>query len=114
MHKHIGLVIVILIFIVLFFVPTAADKLFALFFIGLVPFTDYAIPAPVMLGAYAALLIVSIVAIGYQLSTAASSVKRDIKSRERARKKVLHAVAKNHPKVQKTPQKKHYQAATES
>lgn len=114
MHKHIGLVLVAGIVGVLFFVPSVADKLFALFFIGLVPFTHYTIPAQAMLAAYALLLAIGIFAIAHQINTAANPHKREIKSRERARKKVLHTTTKAHSKTQSGHAKKHYLPATEN
>ena len=113
MHKHIGLVIVAIFVGVLLIVPGASDKLFAFVFIGAVPFTNYTLSVTAMLGIYAFLLFIALSAIALLARTAASPVKRDIKSRERARKKVLHNTAKLHPKQKTTKAKKHYLAATE-
>lgn len=113
MHKHIGLVIVAIFVGVLLIVPGASDKLFAFVFIGAVPFTNYTLSVTAMLGIYALLLFFGLSAIALQVRTAASPVKRDAKSRERARKKVLHDTAKLHPKPKTAKTKKHYLAATE-
>lgn len=114
MHKHLGLVIFTGIVGALIFVPGLADRLFALFFIGLVPFTRYTIPAPAMLAAYAFLLAIGVFAIAHQISTAANVAKRDSESRERARKKVLRQTAKTHSGPNKAQPKKHYLPAAES
>lgn len=112
MHKHIGLMITTAIIAVIIFVPTAADKFFALFFVGLVPFTNYTLSPSVMLVVYAALLALGIYAIARQLVTASSPVKREIESRERARKKIVHRSNKQN-KQPVTRQRKHLSPATE-
>lgn len=113
MHKHIGLVIVAVIVGSLFLVPSAADKLFALVFIGIVPFTDYTLSVQTMLGIYALLLAVGLYAILRQLRTVASPVKREMKSRERARKKILRETRVSHKKPSIAHAKKHYATATQ-
>lgn len=114
MHKHIGLLIFTVCVGIILLVPTLADKLFALFFIGLVPFTHYTLPIPAMLAAYALLLAIGLYMIARQLSLVANPAKRAVKSRELARKKVLHRTAKAHPKTVKTHPKKRYLPATEN
>lgn len=114
MHKHFGLAVLVIFIGALFVLPGASDKLFALFFIGLVPYTHYTLPAETMLAIYSLLLVGGLFAIIHQISTATNAVKRDIKSRERARKKVLHEAAKTQPKTQKPQAKKHYLPAIES
>jgi len=112
MHKHIGLMITTATVAVIIFVPTAADKFFALFFVGLVPFTNYTISPSAMLAVYAILLALGIYAIARQLVTATSPVKREIESRERARKKVIHHSNKVN-KLSVARQKKHFLPAAE-
>ncbi|GEM_PF-7002412 len=113
MHKHIGLVIVAAIVGALFFVPGAADKLFALVFIGVVPFTDYTLSVTAMLSIYALLLAIGFYAIIYQLRTVANPVKREMKSRERARKKILHSTKTSQHNTKQSRTKKHFLPATE-
>lgn len=111
MHKHIGLVIVAIFVGALLLVPNASDKLFAFVFTGAVPFTNYTLSVTAMLGIYAFLLFIALSAIALLARTAASPVKREMKSRERARKKVLHDTAKLHPNPKVTKAKKQYLAA---
>lgn len=114
MHKHIGLLLSTAFLGIFIFVPGVSDKLFALFFIGAVPFTHYILPASTMLAIYALLLALGIYAVARLSITATSEVKRDIKARERARKKVLQSTAKTHPKTKPTHPKKRYQTAVEN
>lgn len=93
-------------------VPGAVDKLFALFFVGLVPYTNYTISPSTMLVLYALLLALGIYSIARQLVTVSSPVRRDISSRDRARKKVLHSTATKSKKPSQ-PSKKHFSAAAE-
>ena len=112
MHKHVRLVLVVVSLSALLFVPSLADKLFAFFFIGLVPYTHYSVPAPLMLALYTGLLVLGLYGIGRQFMTAANPTQRDTKARERARKKILRS-AQTKPKASTTQTKKHYMAATE-
>lgn len=113
MHKHVGMVMALVFVTLVFAVPSLSNKFFAFFFIGLVPFTNYTLPVEAMLALYALLLALGAFAIGHLLSVATSPVKRDIKAREQARKKVLHSTAKQYPKAT-AQQKKHYQPATDN
>lgn len=114
MHKHVGMILVASGLGVLFFVPGAVDKLFALFFIGLVPYTHYTLPASAMLSAYALLLAIAIFATIHQISTVASATKRDSLARQRARKKVFRTVAAEQPRARSKHSKKHLLPATEN
>jgi ABC-type Na+ efflux pump permease subunit len=112
MHKHVGILVTVATIIALSIIPAAADKLFTLLFVGLVPFTNYVIPPSAMLIIYAALLALGIYAFARLLVTASSPVKRDIQSRQRARKKVLrHTVVASKKQTPRT--KKHFSHATE-
>lgn len=93
MHKRVGMVAFALCIVILIALPGAVDELFAFFFVGLVPYTSYTIPPAAMLVIYAFLLAVGIYAIAKQLVTATSPVKREMDSRERARKKILRSSA---------------------
>lgn len=112
MHKRVGMVAFVLFIVAFIATPGAVDKLFALFFVGLVPYTTYTIPPAAMLVIYAFLLAVGIYAIARQLVTATSPVKREMDSRQRARKKVLRASAVKSPKSE-TRTKKHFLATAE-
>lgn len=111
MHKHVGMVIVALLVGTLFFVPSIADPLFALFFIGLVPFTDYTMPPSTMLIIYAVLLALGLYGVTRQVVTVASPVKRETQSRERARKKILRQTSHKQSAAQA---KKHFLPAIEN
>lgn len=112
MHKHVVKVVFAILVVIFITVPGSVDKLFALFFVGLVPYTNYTIPPSTMLALYALLLALGIYSIGRQLVTATSPVRRDISSRDRARKKVLREAATTPAKTAKHT-KKHFSTAAE-
>jgi hypothetical protein len=112
MHKHVAKVVFAIVIVAFIVVPSSVDKLFALFFVGLVPYTNYTIPPSTMLALYALLLALGIYSIGRQLVTATSPVRRDISARDRARKKVLRGAATTPAKATKHT-KKHFSTATE-
>lgn len=105
MHKHVGKVAGAVILGVLVFVPRALDALFAFLFIGIVPNTNYLLPASVMLAIDAFLLAIAVYAIVHQLSIALSPVKRDLVSREKARGRVLRQIASRRTATTKSQKK---------
>ena len=111
MHKRVGMVAFILFIVALIIAPGAVDKLFALFFVGIVPYTTYTIPPAAMLVIYAFLLALGMYGIARQLATVTSPVKREIEARDRARKKILHT--KRQTTASTHHSKKHFLAATE-
>lgn len=105
MHKHIGKVAGAIIFVVLVFIPRALDTLFAFLFIGIVPNTNYIVPASVMLAIDALLLAIAVYASVHQLSIAVSPVKRDLVSRQKARERVLRKIASQNTATAKSQKK---------
>lgn len=111
MHKRIGVFLLILAFFALFFAPNISDKFFALFFIGLVPFTDYVLPIPAMLVFYAVLITISIFIMGRLIAIASNPTKRDLMARDKTRKIVTKSTHKQQLPKDTVP-KKHYLPAT--
>ena len=106
MHKHVGKIAAAIIFAVLVVVPKALDTLFAFLFIGVVPNTNYTLPASLMLAVNAILLAVAVYAIVHQLAIALNPVKREILSREKARERVMRQIASQNASTTKS--QKHY------
>lgn len=110
MYKQFGKIFVGLFLVVMVFVPTAFDKLFALLFVGMVPFTNYVIAPNIMIGFYAILLSLTIYAVANQTVTIADTQKRENASRNKARAKVYKKTAVGSaPKTDKRT-KKRFQA----
>ena len=112
MHRRFGTAIVFLIVIALVFVPGLLDRIAAFLIIGVVPYTSITLAPTVMLIFYAVLLAVGIYAIANELFVASNPVKREVKSREKARRKVHKLVKTPKTKTVVRP-KKRYQSIAE-
>lgn len=85
-------------------VPGAFDALFALVFIGMIPFTDYVIPPIVMLVSYSLLIALGLRWLFIQPVLIPDTKRREITERTIARKRVLKKTA--HSTTKTTPAKR--------
>ena len=114
MHKRVVVGVGIFLgVLILLLVPGIFDMLFALVFIGVIPFTTVTLPPTLMKVIYAALIIFGMYQLVNQSFTSADPVKREEVGRKRARKKITKH-AKNLSKNTPTRPKKRYQPVTEN
>lgn len=112
MHKHLGLVTISVFLVCLVMVPGMFDMLFALVFVGMVPFTSYTIPPLIMLLCYVTFITLGIYLLANGLATASNVTRREIASRERARKQVLR-YTKHYTHSRNTVAQKQFHTAPE-
>ncbi len=94
--RHIKIALLIACVVALCIVPGLLTSLFALFFIGMIPFTNYVVPPLFMLACYGVVVVYGVYWVAAQTQTISNPVARDIASRKRARKVILQKTA---PKV---------------
>lgn len=113
MRKHYTIILlIILAFLALLFLPSLFDAVFAFIFVGVIPFTNTTIPPVIMMPIYSALIILGVYHLTKQSSITASPAKREEAGRKRARKKVYKQTNTRKSTTKTARPKKRYQTAT--
>lgn len=95
-------------------VPGAFDALFALVFIGMVPFSDYTLPPAVMLALYTLLIVLGLRWIIVQPLLMTDAKKREVIERTKARKRVMKKTAHTHSATHTAKRKRYQQTAKQT
>ena len=112
MHKRFGITVALLFVAALVIIPGLLDECATFILIGVLPYTSIQLPSTAILVIYALLLALGVYTITSGLFTATNPVKREVASREHARRRV-HKIVKT-PKVHaKSRPKKRYQTVVE-
>lgn len=113
MRKHYTVILlIILAFLALLFLPSLFDAVFAFIFVGVIPFTNTTIPPVIMMPIYAALIILGVYYLTKQSSITVNPIKREEAGRKRARKKIYKQTNTRKSAAKTTRPKKRYQTVT--
>ena len=111
MDKRFTVILAVLALVLLFLTPGGIEALFALVFIGMIPFTSYTIPPLIMLIIYIALIITGVRWIITQSLRIPNAAEYDSMAREKARARVAKKVGSPATAKPKRPRRRYQQTA---